>query len=185
MKRIPLFRRTAPVLAVVALLSLACGSLARAEAVPSRLAVIDYDRLLVESEPGKKIIAPLDTLMKQKKAEAQAMEEELKKLRAKAKEQANSLSEQQLANLQRQFNDKLDDMRRFEEEANNELDRQRAESFGRFNDLTLPLIQALGKELGYTMIFRKQSAGLIYLDPSADITNLAIQRLNAKSATGN
>ena len=184
MNRIHLFRRSTPILAVLALLALSCSHPARAEAVPPRLAVIDYDRLLLESEPGKKIIAPLDALMKEKKTEAQAMEEELKKIRAKAAEQANTASEQQLTNLQRKFNDKLDDLRHFEAEANSELDKLRAGSLGRFNTLSLPLIQSLGKELGYTMIFQKQNVGLIYLDPSADITNLVIQRLNAQAATG-
>lgn len=184
MKRLHLFRHTVTIMAVLTLVVLSSSHLARAEVAPSRLAVVDYDRILLESEPGKKIVAPLDALMKQKKAEAQAMEEELNKMRAKAADQANTASEQQLSNLQRQFNDKVDDLRRFEAEANSELDKLRTESLGRFNSLARPLIQALGKELGYTMVFQKQNVGLIYLDPSADITDLVIQRLNAQSSAG-
>lgn len=173
-----LFHYAAPILAVVLILS---GiQPAAAEALPAKIAVIDYDRLLLESELGKKYVAPVDALMKQKKAEAQPMEEQLKKIRAQAAEQESSASEQQLAQLQRQFNDKLEDLRRFESEANRELDSLRAESLAKFNKLSLPLVQALCKELGYTMIFQKQSAGLIYLDPGADITDLAIQRLNTQ-----
>ena len=182
MKRIQLFRRSIPI--VLALVTLSCGHFAMAEVAPSRLAVVDYDRMLLESEPGKKIVAPLDALMKQKKAEGRAMEEELKQLRAKAAAQADAATQQQLGNLQRQFNDKLDDLRRFEAEANAELDKQRAESLGRFNKLSIPLIQSLGKEMGYTMIFQKRDLGLIYLDPSADITDLVIQRLNGEAAAG-
>lgn len=180
MKPVPLFRHVTPIL--LAVLALSCSGPARAEPLPPKLAVIDHDRLLLESDSGKILIAPLDTLMKQKKAEVQAMEAELRKLRASAVEQAASASEQQRASVQRRFNDKMQDLRRFEAEANNELDRARTDAFGKFRHLSSPVIQAFGKEQGYTMIFRLQDAGLVYLDPSADITDLLIQRLNAQSA---
>jgi outer membrane protein len=168
----------------VALLALSCGPLAHAEGMPSGLAVVDYDRLLLESAPGKQSIAPLDALMNQKKAEIKAMEAELGAIRAKAAEQATSATEKQLAAYQRQFNDKLEDLRRFQTEANNELDKLRAASLGSFNNLSLPVIQAMGKELGYSMIMQKQKVGLLYLDPRTDITDQVIQRLNTQAASG-
>lgn len=167
---------------LLALLALSCAQSALAEGDARILAVVDYDRILLESEPGKKIIAPLDALMNQKKAEAQAMEAELGGIRAKAAEQATNATEKQLAAYQRQFNEKLEELRRFQAEANNELDKLRAESLGGFNKLSLPVIQAMGKELGYRMILQKQKLGLIYLDPDADITDQVIQRLDAQAA---
>ncbi len=177
MKRTPLFRHTTPILALLAGLALPCA--AQAEAPPSRVAVVDYDRLLLESDPGRKIIAPMDALMKQKKAAALPIEDELKKLRAQAAQQADTATPQQLASLQRQFNDKLDDLRHFESEANADLDKQRSQSLGRFNQIALPVIQSLGKEMGYTMVLQLQKLPLLYLDPVADITDAAMQRLNA------
>ena len=177
MKLTTLFRHTTPILALLAGLALPCA--AQAEVPPTRLAVVDYDKLLLESEPGKKIIAPMDALMKQKKAAALPIEDELKKLRAQAAQQADTATPQQLAALQRQFNDKLDDLRHFESEANADLDKQRAQSLGRFNQIAVPVIQSLGKELGYTMILQLQKLPLIYLDPVADITDAAMLRLNA------
>lgn len=182
MNRMSMLRLTKPIF--VALLVLFCGPLAHAEGLSAGLAVVDYDRLLLESAPGQKIIAPLDALMKQKKAEALAMEAELGAIRAKAAEQATTATEQQLAAYQRQFNEKREDLRRFQAEANNELDKLRAASLGGFNTLSLPVIQAMGKELGYSMIMQKQNLGLIYLDPRADITDQIIQRLNAQAAGG-
>ncbi len=181
MSRIHLSRLAKPFLLVLFMLS--CGQLARAESVASGVAVVDYDRLLLESEPGKKSLAPLDALVNQKKQEGQAMEAELQGIRARAAEQAATASEKQLAVFQRQFNDKLEDLRRFQTEANNELDKLRAESLGGFSQLALPVIQALGKERGHSMILQKQKIGLMYLDPSADLTDLVIQRLNSQAAS--
>lgn len=152
---------------------------AQAEPATPRLGVVEMDRLMTDSEPGKALLAPFNTLLKQKRDEAKTMEDELKQFRAQAMEQSNTASKQQLAALQRQFDAKRDDLRRFEAEANKELERKRAENFSRFNRLAMPLIRSLGKELGYTMIFRKEEGGLLYVDEATDLTNQVIQRLNA------
>lgn len=180
MSRMPLSCLTKPIL--IALLTLSSSHMAQAEGSAPSVAVVDYDRLLLESEPGKKSIAPLDALMNEKKKEGQAMEAELKNIRAQAAKQATTATEKQLETFQRQFNDKLEDLRRFQAEANNELDKLRAESLGGFSQLALPVIQSLGKERGLGMILQKQKLGLMYLDPSADITDLVIQRLNSQAA---
>ncbi len=50
----------------------------------------------------------------------------------------------------------------------------------------MPVINQVGKELGYNMIFRKFESGLIYADDALDITTQVIQRLDAAAPkTGN
>jgi Skp family chaperone for outer membrane proteins len=41
-----------------------------------------------------------------------------------------------------------------------------------------PIINTLGKEGGYTLIFNKFQSGLVYADEAIDITDLVIQRLD-------
>jgi Skp family chaperone for outer membrane proteins len=43
----------------------------------------------------------------------------------------------------------------------------------------MPVINRAGKELGYTLIFRKFESGLIFADESVDLTNEIIRRLDA------
>jgi outer membrane protein len=158
---------------------------ADAESPPPRLGVVEMDRLMTDSEPGKNLLAPLNALLKQKRDEAKAMEDEIKQIRARAMAQSDSVDKQQLASLQRQFDARREELRRFEAEANKELERKRVETFSRFNRMALPVIRSLGKELGYTMIFRKEEGGLLYVDEAADLTGQAIQRLNAPPAPAN
>jgi Skp family chaperone for outer membrane proteins len=40
------------------------------------------------------------------------------------------------------------------------------------------VINQVGKDLGYTLIFRKFESGLIYADEAIDITSVVIQRLD-------
>ncbi len=42
----------------------------------------------------------------------------------------------------------------------------------------MPVINQVGKDLGYTLIFRKFESGLIYADEAIDITSVVIQRLD-------
>lgn len=47
------------------------------------------------------------------------------------------------------------------------------------DEKVMPVVNQVGKEKGYTTIFRKFESGLIYADESADITALVVQRLGA------
>jgi Skp family chaperone for outer membrane proteins len=48
----------------------------------------------------------------------------------------------------------------------------------------MPVINQAGKELGYTLIFRKFESGLIYADEAVDITDSIIKRLDAAAPQG-
>ncbi len=47
------------------------------------------------------------------------------------------------------------------------------------DERVMPVINQAGKDLGYTLIFRKFESGLIYADEAIDITGVIIQRLDA------
>lgn len=166
-------------LALAGILSLACYLPAHAEGAAQKFAAVDFDKLITTTEPGKKLLAPLNDLMKRKQDQATALEQELKSLRDKAAALAKGDNKKQLDSLQREFNDKLEDLRRFQVEANNELESKRRDTLARFHELAMPVVLALGKEGGYAMVFRLQDSGVIYLDPSADLTEQAVNRLNA------
>ena len=49
---------------------------------------------------------------------------------------------------------------------------------GEIDKRVMPVINQAGKDLGYTLIFRKFESGLIYADEAIDITASIIQRLD-------
>ncbi len=151
---------------------------ARAENLPPRLAAIDLDQIIEASQPGIRSMAGFNELMKAKQAEARSMEEELKRIRAKAVEESKTGNPHQLEALQRQFNDKMADMRQFDAETRKELEKQRLEAFSQFKRIAAPVIRDISREMGYTLIVNKKDPSLIYVDDLIDITELVIQRLN-------
>ena len=70
-------------------------------------------------------------------------------------------------------------MRRQQDDATRELNKKRDEMLAQIDDRVMPVINQAGKDLGYTLIFRKFESGLIYADEAIDITGVIIQRLDA------
>ncbi len=154
----------------------------------AKLGMVDLEQLLTQSEPGKKALAPLNELMKSMQGEADRMQVDIRKLRDQAialtKNPGATGKERALTTLQHKYNEAVSDLKRFEREANQKIDQQRFTSLSEFNRLALPLIRSLGKEQGYTMIFRKQESGLLYADESTELTPQILERLNSGAATG-
>jgi outer membrane protein len=155
---------------------------ARPAAMPSgglKVAVINTEQILLESVAGKKAVADLKKVQDQKEAELNAKQEEIKALQAKIDSGRLSLAQDKLADLEKQLEDKVINARRLQDDANRDLNKRKDDVLGGIDQRVMPVINQLGKEMGFTLIFRKFESGLIYADEAIDITPLVIQRLDA------
>ncbi len=175
-------------IAAAGLLGLALGTAAPAVAqaaapapVPAgtiRIAVIDTEKILLSSVAGKKAVADLKKLQDQREKELVAKAQELKDLQAKMNDGRLSLAQDKLADLSKQYEEKEINLKRAQDDATRELNKKRDDMLAQIDERVMPVINQVGKELGYTMIFRKFESGLIYADDGIDITNVVIQRLD-------
>jgi outer membrane protein len=178
--------------AAVGLLSLALAvpSVATAQqAAPAaggviKIAVIDTEKILLSSQAGKKALADLKKLQESKENELRTRAQELKDLQAKITEGRLSLAQDKLADLSKQYEEKEIAVRRLQDDATRELNKKRDEMLAGIDSRVMPVINQAGKDLGYTLIFRKFESGLIYADEAVDITSVIIQRLDAAAAAG-
>ncbi|MFQ5525390.1 MAG: OmpH family outer membrane protein [Thermoanaerobaculia bacterium] len=172
-----------PVAAAALLVTLAGPVMVSAQVAPGpKVAVINVVQLLEESQPGKKGIEDLKALQKAKADERDAMQAEAKELQEKISQGQFSLSEDKLAELQRQLEQKTIDLRRFNDDANRELQDKQTAMLQQIQNLVMPIIEAVGREGGYTMIFNKFESGLVYANETIDITSQVMERLNAAAA---
>jgi outer membrane protein len=175
--------------AAAGLLGLALAGIpAAAQAAPAtapaaggspRIAVIDTEKIMLSSNAGKKAVADLKKLQEQREKELVAKAQELKDLQAKINDGRLSLAQDKLADLSKQYEEKEIALRRAQDDATRELTKKRDEMLAAIDEKVMPVINQVGKELGYTMIFRKFESGLIYADDGIDITNAVIQRIDA------
>ncbi len=163
--------RTAAVAALVLVAALPA-------AAQSKVAVIDVQRVVAESDPGKEAIQKLKAISDAKIQEGQALQQEMAALQEQFNKQRFTVSEVRLAEMNKELEDKGIAIRRFEDDAKRELDDVRRRELGGLEERILPIINQIGVEEGITLIFNKFQSGLVYADEAVDITDDVIRRFN-------
>lgn len=144
--------------------------------------VIDVQRLVLESAKGQAVLERLRNLTEQKQAEADAIQQEVRDLQAKVQAGRASLSEDRLAEVEKELEDKIIEYQRFEDDAERQMQEEQAGAFAEIEDEMMPIISKAGAELQYTLIFNKFSSGLLYAEEEVDITDVILERYNAATA---
>jgi outer membrane protein len=157
---------------------LVLAALALPAAAETSVAVIDVQRVVTDSDPGKESLQRLRTLQDEKIAEGRNLQTELEALREQVNKQRLTLSEQKLAEISGQIEDKTIALQRFEDDAKRSLEEARRTALGRLEERIMPIINQIGKERGFTLIFNKFQSGLVYADDAVDITDDVIRRFN-------
>ena len=164
------------------LVSVAVAALAApmfAQTTPARVAVIDVQKVLTQSTAGKAAYEKLKKVQDEKVEKAKAMDEEMKRLDAEISTKRISLSEDKLADLQKQLAEKRINMQRYAQDADREIGEARDRELQALEAKIKPVIDALGKEMGLAAIFNKFESGLVYASDAIDLTDTVIQRFNA------
>ena len=160
----------------------AVAALVMAAAMPaaaqSKVAVIDVQRVVAESDPGKEAIQKLKAISDAKVQEGQTLQQEMATLQDQFNKQRYTVSEQRLAEMTKELEDKNIAIRRFEDDAKRELEEARRRELGGLEGRILPIINQIGVEEGITVIFNKFQSGLVYADEAVDITDDVIRRFN-------
>lgn len=147
-------------------------------AAQTSIAVIDVQRVVAESDPGKEALQKLKAVQDGKIQEGQVLQQELATLQEQFNKQRFTVSEVRLAELNKEMEDKTIAIRRFEDDAKRELEEARRRELGGLEERILPIINQIGEERGITLIFNKFQSGLVYANDSVDITDDVILRFN-------
>jgi len=166
------------------LVSIAVAALAApmfAQNAPARIAVIDVQKVLSQSVAGKAAYEKLKKMQDDRVEKAKAMDEELRKLDTDINTKKISLSEDKLAEMQKQLADKRISMQRYAQDADREVTEARDRELQALEVKIKPVIDAIGKEMGIAVIFNKFESGLVYASDAIDITSAVIQKFNEAS----
>ncbi|MDX1583540.1 MAG: OmpH family outer membrane protein [Thermoanaerobaculia bacterium] len=151
-----------------------------AQSAPSRIAVIDVQRVLAVSEAGKSAYETLQTKQKQHVDRLKTMEDEIKRLEADFQQKRLSMSEDKIQEMQQQISDKRITLQRSAQDAERELTAQRDRTLQALEKEIMPVINEIGKEMGFAVIFNKLEAGLIFASDAVDITDVVVKRVNER-----
>ena len=145
-----------------------------------KVGIVDIDQAISSTEEGKS--AREEFARKQREAEAavqpqldryRQLEEDLKAKKFVLSDEALFQKQLDLAEMRNQIQNKMKEL-----EGQLQVDQKRLE--GPLMKKLSDIIEATGKDKGFTMIFRRGAPGLLYSREALDITDLVIEKYNQK-----
>ncbi len=167
--------------AVISLFAILMAVPMMAQTVPSRIAVINVQKVLADSTAGKAAFQKLKTLQEERAAKLKKLNDDLAQMQADISQKQMSLSEDKLADLQKTYNEKKIAAQRYAQDAERELTDARDQSLQQLENQIMPVITTIGKEMGFAIILNKFESGLVYASDAIDITDIVVKRFNEKA----
>ncbi|MBF0622046.1 MAG: OmpH family outer membrane protein [Magnetococcales bacterium] len=153
-----------------------------AGAAESKFAYVDVTRILSSADAADEARSSLKKKLATKQKEISAMEEELKTLKEKLDKQKSFMNADAQMELKENISRKYRAYQRFMEDNQAVLDRESGRWNKRIMSALGEVIQEIGKEAGYTVVFGKGQ--VLYHSPSIDITDTVLKRLNQRTKKG-
>lgn len=150
---------------------------------PTRVGVIEVQRIVQDSAMGKESLARVQKAQAGKQDELAKRQKELRDMEQKIQEQNKTLSEDALEKLNKDYQSRALEMKRFQDDAQRELEELQRRELGELEKKVMPVIQQVSKEEGYQLVFNKFQSGLLYADEAVDLTDKVITKFNSALAT--
>ncbi len=149
---------------------------------PTRIAVIDIDRVAQESSRGQALFTELQALQEEILRGRQTREQEIRDLTNRAGSQL--LSNEARADLTRDIERRQTDLQRWLEDQQREFNEQQATGFQALEADLGPVVEEVARERNIQLIIRVSPGLTFVMDPSLDISAEVISRFNALSGSG-
>ncbi|MBK8168779.1 MAG: OmpH family outer membrane protein [Sandaracinaceae bacterium] len=144
-----------------------------------RIAVVDLQRALAETEDGRRAKAQLKRLIKSRQKTLDDKQQELTKMRDDIEKQKNVLSRDALQKRLDEYQQKFVDVQTVYVEYQRELAAKEAELTKTILDRMEAILRRIGQSEGYTLVVERNEAGVMWVPGNLDITDNVIQRYNA------
>ena len=165
---------------VAALASILVGIPLPAQEVTAKVGVFNADRIMAESQPGQQALALFNQLRDQRVGELQVQQNQINTLQQQAI--AAPPGSPDAVRLQREVENSMLRLNRLQEDVEQELGLRQNELASDITQMIGQVIDVMGEEEGYTLIFNQVQSGLVYIATALDITDEIIQRINTMSA---
>jgi outer membrane protein len=149
-----------------------------------KIGVIEVQKIVQESAIGKESLARVQKLQQAKQEDLVKRQKELRDMEQKIQDQGKSLSEDAMEKLQKDYQAKALDLKRFQDDAQRELEESQRKELGELEKRIMPVITEVAREQGYALVFNKFNSGLLFADDKAvDLTDAVITKFNSQIAS--
>ena len=158
---------------VIGMLVLTCSS-AWAQGV--KIGFIDIQRIVAESQAGKKAKDRFQAQVKKAEADIQKERQDLEKLRTDLDKKGPLLKEEERRNLEADFQRRSVNLQRSLSDQQQELQRKNSEMMSEILKDLEQIVTDVGKTEKFTLILERSQ--ILYSDQAVDITNKVIEVYN-------
>ncbi len=148
----------------------------------TKIAVVDLQRALNETEDGRRAKRRLKALFRRRQKALDAAQENLKKMKEDIERQQNVLSESALQKRMEEYQKAFIELQSTYVEYQRELAQKEAQLTKRILERMQEILRRIGQTDGYTMIVEANEGGVVWVPGNLDLTDTVIQRYNANPA---
>jgi outer membrane protein len=148
----------------------------------ARVAYVILQRIANESADGKAATTQIQALQQKRATELNERTKQLQGLQQKLEKEASVMSTTAQTDLQRQMERLQKDIERFTQDAQAEIQDLQQQLQQQFEQRIQPVLDQVGQEKGLHFIYNAPDSGIVWADPSLDISEDVIRRLDAAPA---
>ena len=150
-----------------------------------KIAIVDFERAVVESAEGKKASEKFNAALQAKQAELQKQQKDIDDSTKKLQTGERTLSDSAKAALQRDIDKKNTELQRQNEDAQKELQTMRDDLLRPIAERATALMNMMAAQEGYTLVvdISNPQTNVVYYNPKNDVTAELVKRIDASGPT--
>lgn len=153
---------------------------AAGETAVLKVGLVDLQKSLQSVESGKSAKAALEKEVNTKKASLEKQQAQLQKDAEEFEKKAAILNDTAKAQKQQELQKKFAELQKAAAESQMDLQKRERELTKPIIDDIRAIVEVIGKEKNYNLVFEKNESGVLYAQNSEDITDQVIERFNKK-----
>lgn len=150
---------------------------------PARIAVVNVDFVAVQSPSGQALQGEIQALRDQYAAGLEERQQEVRRIEQRVAT-ADSLSAEERRTLEREYQDALTAVRRYQQDVQDRAQRMQNQGLAEIREEIGPILEAIMQEEGYDLVLNAQDNAIVLSSERVDITRAVLQRLQAAPTGG-
>jgi outer membrane protein len=160
--------------------ALALGLSGAASAEDVKIGIVDVEQALVSTDEGKAAREEITRKAREARAQVEPMLEQRKALAEELQGKKYVLSDDALFQKQVQLAELENKIKSKYEELEGQFKIEQGKMLGPLETKMRAIIEAIGKEQGFTLILQRNNPYLMYSREALDITDMVVARFNQK-----
>lgn len=164
---------------------LACimlSGISTAAADTDKIGIIDFQKILRESEAGKKVQQQIQEEGQERQDALRELYSEIEELDKQLSRDSMVLDEEKRLEKQKQLNSKRRDFQSKREQYQRQFQKIESELIGKLQDEIFSIAEEIGEEEGYLLIIERSAA--VYYPDSIDLTDRVIEKYDDRQGAG-